>query len=145
MAIYRYRYAVFEGYSYITSFIWSLLRSMCYQVHIIFRSICWVFKIAAFMGQMPYVLVHGVRMFFSSYHWNVVLSSIFHAVCSGFQIPLSPRSDNFHIRSQCFDGEFKTNLVITFTSRTVSNSISAFFFSNIYEDFTNQRSSEGCT
>ena len=136
MAIYCYRYAIFEGYSYITSFIWSLFRSMCYQVHIIFRSICWTFKIAAFMGQMPYVLVHGIRMGFRSYNWNIMFSSIFHAVCSGFQIPFSPRSDDFHIRSQCFDSKFETNLVITFTSRTVSDSISAFFFSNIYKDFT---------
>ena len=70
-------------------------------------------------------------MFFSSYHWNVVLSSIFHAVSSRFQIPLSPRSDDFHIWSQRFDGKFETNLVITFTSRTVSDRISTFFFSNI--------------
>ena len=136
MAIYCYRYTIFEGYSYITSFIWSLFRSMCYQVHIIFRSVCWIFKIAAFMRQMPYVLVHRIWMGFCSYNWNIVFSSIFHAVCSGFQIPFSPRSNDFHIRSQRFNSKFETNLVITFTSRTVSNCISTFFFSNIYEDFT---------
>ena len=78
----------------------------------------------------------GIWMGLCSHNWNVVFSCVFHAVCSGFQIPFSPRRDDFHIRSQCFDSKFETNLVITFTSRTVSDSISAFFFSDIYKDFT---------
>ena len=53
-------------------------------------------------------------------------------IFTGTDAPFAPGSNNCQLRSQCFYRKFKANLVITFARSTMSNSISTFFFSDLY-------------
>ena len=108
------------------------------------------------MGQMPHVPVHGVWIFLCSLFFISLLFIILvdrHTMCfcishfifTGLHIPDTPWSDDLHVRSQSFDGEFETNLVIAFAGRTVADGISAIFLCHVDEAFADQWTSEGGT
>ena len=56
--------------------------------------------------------------------------SIVDFLVTAAQFPLTPRSNDCQLRSQSLYRQFETNLVVAFTGSTVSNSVSAFFFSD---------------
>ncbi len=58
-------------------------------------------------------------------------SSIVNFLVTAAQLPLTPRSNNSQLRSQSLYRQLETNLVIAFAGRTMSDSVSAFFFSNL--------------
>ena len=115
-----------------------------------------IFQIIAFMGEMPHVPVHGVWIFLCSLFFIGLLFIILvdrhamgfcvsHFIFTGLHIPDTPWSDDLHVRSQRFDGEFETNLVIAFAGRAVADGISAIFLCHVDEAFADQRTCKGGT
>ena len=126
-------------------FIRSLFRNIGYDEQLILRCIPGIFQIGAFMGQMPHVAVHGVVMVMGYRNGNVVSSSVVDFLVTRTQLPFTPRSNNSQIRVQSFYRQLETNLVITLAGSTVSDSVSAFSFSDFNKFFSDQRTSEGST
>ena len=99
-----------------------------------------IFKVAAFVADVPDIFVSGVDLFNCLSDWNVVISSVLDKVFSGMKIPDSPRSDNLDSRSECVDGSFETYLVITLTCTAVADVECLFFFSDFYKFLGHKRS-----
>lgn len=93
------------------------------------------------MAQMPDIPVHavGIGIFFRFIvDGDVVCFSISQFIFTRFEVPHPPRSDQRHFRSQGFNRQFKTDLVIALAGSAVSNGFSPFFFSDFYEFFRNE-------
>ena len=88
---------------------------------------------------MPDIAVTAVAVIFLERKLDVVFCTVFQLIFPGFDIPDSPRSNDLHIRSEGFDTELETNLIVSFTGSTVADRNSAFFFCNINEDLCDQR------
>ena len=56
-----------------------------------------------------------------------------------------PWSDDLNVRSQSFDTELKTDLVISFTCSAVADGGSIFFTCDFYKSFCDYRTGHGCT
>ena len=106
------------------------------------------------MGQVPHIPVHGVRVFLGSFFFfgllfivlvdrHAMFFSVLHFIFSGLHVPDSPGSDDLHMRSECFDGQFETNLVIALAGSAVADSVSAVFLGHVDEAFADERTSEG--
>ena len=126
----------------------SLFRCLRDHVDHVFRCIGRIFQVIPFMAQMPNVPVHAVRIgiFFGLIVDGHVMSfSVFQFVFTGFEVPHPPRSDESHFRSQGFDRQFKTDLVVALARSAMSDGIGAFFFSDFDEFLRNKGPSEGRT
>ena len=57
---------------------------------------------------------------------------------TGIHLPLviTPRSNDFDIRSKCFDTKLETDLVISFSCSTVADCNSVFFSGDLYQFLT---------
>lgn len=98
------------------------------------------------MAQMPDVPVHAVRIgvfFRLIVDGDVVGFGVFQFVFTGFEVPHPPGSDEGHFRSQGFDSQFKTDLVIAFARSAVSDGVSAFFLGDFDEFLRNKGTSKG--
>ena len=70
---------------------------------------------------------------------------ILNLLSTGQKIPLTPRSNNSHIRSQSLNSQLETNLIVALAGSTVSNSVSAFLLSYINQMLSNQWTCKGGT
>ena len=78
---------------------------------------------------------------------DTMVSQVLDFIFAGLHFPCvqSPGSDDFHFRSKCFDCQFETNLVITFTCCTVADRCCAFCFRDFNHSLSNDGTSHGCT
>ena len=106
---------------------------------VVVRSQGRILELKTFMADVPDIAVTAVAVIFLERKLDVVFCTVFQLIFTGFDIPDSPRSDDLHIRSEGFDTELETNLVVSFTGSTVTDRNSAFFFCNINEDLCDQR------
>ncbi len=60
----------------------------------------------------------------------------------GFDIPDAPGRDDFQMRIQRFDGQFKPHLIVSFSGGTVADGNSAFLFGNFHQPLCNHRTGE---
>ena len=84
------------------------------------------------MGKMPDVAVHGVRLVLRR-DGDAVLLGILDLSRTGVEIPLTPRSDQRDVRSQCLDRQLEADLVIALARSAVSDSVCALLLGNLDE------------
>ena len=109
---------------------------------IVVRLICRILKLQAFMADVPQVSVTAVAVAVVKRKVDTMFLAVLNLVITGLHGPYishSPRSDDLQVRSQSFDCQLKTDLVITFTGSTVADCNSIFFTCNLYQTFCNCR------
>ena len=96
---------------------------------------------------MPQVAVTAVTGICGEWKINSMCLAVFNFGFTGIHCPFitSPSCNNFQIRGKCFDTEFETNLVISFSGSTMADSSSAFFSCNFNKTFCNNRTSHRST
>ena len=106
-----------------------------------------IFQFQSFMADVPQVTVTAVTGICSKRKVNAVCAAVFNLGFTGIHVPfvVSPRSDDLDIRSESFDTEFETDLVISLSGCTVADSDSAFFAGNFHKTFGDNRTSHGST
>ena len=77
------------------------------------------------MAEVPHILILGVVGLTVYLKRNVVRLSVIDLLLAGFNIPLTPRSDDGHIGSESLYSKLKTNLIVTLTRTAVADSVSA--------------------
>ena len=146
-AIYRSRNSFFKGHSHVLSLIRCFFRSNAKNQHmIVVRLICRILKLQAFMADVPQVAVTAVAVAVVKRKVDTMFLAVLNLVITGLHGPYishSPRSDDLQVRSQSFDRQLKTDLVITFTGSTVTDSGSTFFSCNLNQLLSNNRTSHG--
>ena len=75
----------------------------------------WVFQFAAFVTDVPDILVTAVYFFCSLADRNVVSLGVFDQIFPGAEIPESPWRDDLDRRIEGLDGGLETNLVVYVT------------------------------
>ena len=85
---------------------------------------------ACFEGDVEKVAVHGVRLLVGSLDLDAVLFTVgdhFGAAGEfGTERIITPRGDHFNVRGEGVESEFKANLVVAFTSGSVSDGVGTF-------------------
>ncbi len=76
---------------------------------------------------MPQVLVLGVVGLTVDLQGDVVCLGVVDLLVTALDVPLTPRSDDGHVRSQCLYGQLETNLVVALAGAAVADGIGAFF------------------
>ena len=75
-----------------------------------------------------------------------MLLTVFNLIFTGLECPNichSPRSDDLQVRCQCFDGQLKTDLVISLSGSAVADSGSPFFSRDLNKFFCDHGTSHG--
>ena len=144
-----FRNTGFKRHGYIFRLIRSIFRGNTenQQIFVVWL-ICRIFQFQTFMADVPQVTVTAVAVFCIEWQIDAVLFYEFQLVFTGLHSPYishTPWSDNFQIRSQCFDTQFKTDLVISFTGSTVADRGSTFFSGDFHQTFGDSRTSHGST
>ena len=101
---------------------------------IIVRLVGRIFQLKTFMADVPDVTVTAVRRICRERKVDAMSLAVFNLRFTGIHFPLviSPGSDDLDIRSQSFDTQLETDLVITLTCSTMTDCHSAFFSGNLY-------------
>ena len=80
-------------------------------------------QIQTLVAQMPQVLVLGVVGLTVDLQGDVVRLGVVDLLVTALDVPLTPRSDNGHIRAQCLEGQLKTHLIVALTGAAVADGI----------------------
>ena len=145
LAVDSNRIALFEGDRHVISLVRSLFISCGVLEEFVLVFLFREFQDATFVREVPEVAVFGVDLLLAdAVERNLVCSGVVDSVFAAMEVPLRilPRSDDFELRVECCVGEFETDLVVTLTGSTVSNSVSAFLFGDLYLVLGDERASE---
>ena len=94
-----------------------------------------VFKVQAFVRQVPHVFIFGIVGLAVDFQRNVMRFGIFDFLFTGFDIPLPPGGDDFHFRRKRFERQLETHLVVALAGAAVANRVGALFFSDFRQAF----------
>ena len=100
------------------------------------------------MADVPEVTVTAVAVAVIEGKMDAVSLAVCDLVVTGFHFPdigHTPGSDDLQIRSQSFDTQLKTDLVVSFTGSAVADSGSALFAGNLYQFLCDSRAGHGST
>ena len=92
---------------------------------------------------MQQVAIRAIRLLFADRNRNFPLVGIRNEIRPALHIPLPPRSHHLDTRLKRIVGEFKANLVIAFSGRTMGNGIRAFLPRNFDLALRDQRPGDG--
>ena len=117
------------------------------QEMFVVRFVCGVFQFQTFVAQVPDVAVTAVRVVVACFERNAMCFQVSHFVFTTLHAPCiqTPGSDDFQFRCQCFDGQFKTYLVIAFACCAVADCCCAFFFGDFNQFLSDDGTSHGST
>ena len=79
------------------------------------------------MREMPQVFIFRVVGLTIDLERDVVRLGVLDLLLTGFDIPFSPRRDDRHIRSEMFDRQLKTHLIVALAGASVADRVRAFF------------------
>ena len=120
-----------------------IFGSNCEDIHLL-RGFCpRVFQHIPFKGDMEQVAVGTPGEFFAGWNWNPMLFSIIFKGGTAVHVPFTPWGNNFDGWVKVVVGNFKPNLVIPFSCRSVGNCIGPFFGGNFHLCFRNQWPGDG--
>ena len=136
-------------HSYILSFIRGFLgRNAEYKEIVIVRLICRILQLKTFVADVPQVAVAAVAVLRIKGKINAVLLAVLDLILAGLHGPdicHTPRSDNLQIRSESFDTQFKTDLVISLSCGAVADRCGAFLAGDLYQPLRDDRTGHGCS
>ena len=89
------------------------------------------FQIEALVAQVPQVLVLGVVGLAVDLQGDVVSLGVVDLLVTALDIPLTPRSNDGHIRAQGLEGQLKTHLIVALTGAAVADGICTFLDGDI--------------
>ena len=82
-----------------------------------------VLQIQTLVAQMPQVLVLGVVGLTVDLQGDVVRLGVVDLLVTALDVPLTPRSDDGHIRAQGLEGQLKTHLIVALAGAAVADGI----------------------
>ena len=129
------------------SFIRGFFRRYGPAPHFIFSFRPGIFQVAALVGDMQQVGVHGERRFLAALHLyrNTVLFTVVHQLVTGVEVPLTPGGNYLDTRLKGIGPQLEAHLVITLTGGTVGDGISTGFVGNLDQALGNQWTRDGGT
>ena len=104
-----------------------------------------IFKLQSLMADVPQVTVAAVAGICGEGKVNAMSFAVFDFGLTGIQRPfvISPGGDDFDIRSQGLDAEFKTDLVVPLAGSAVADGSSAFLPGDFHQLLGDQRPCHG--
>ncbi len=120
----------FEIDVYICNFVWSIFWLAAENVDVLKVLVPRVLEVAAFVADVPDILVSGVNFLYCLMNRNVMSLCILDQILSGLEVPASPRSDDLDSRVESLDCSLETNLVVALACAAVADDISAFLLSD---------------
>ena len=88
---------------------------------------------------MPQVLVLGVVGLAVDLQGDVVGLGVVDLLVTALDVPLTPRSDDGHIRAQCLEGQLKTHLIVALTGAAVADRIRTLGTGNLHDALCQNR------
>src|SRR5207253_2627970 len=99
-----------------------------------------------FVADVPDVPILTINFFLGRSDRNILLLSVINGVFSRLDTPFPPGGNDFQVWSQCFVGQFKSNLIIAFAGAAMGYCIRSFpqgnFYLSLGQDGTSHRSPE---
>ena len=92
------------------------------------------------MAQMPEVLILRVVGLTVNLQRNIVCFRLSDFLFTGLDIPLTPRSDDRHLRCEVLYGQLETNLIVSLTGASVTDGIGLFLLRYLYQSLRVARS-----
>ena len=124
-----------------------MLRRDGHDEHVvIIRSERRIFKLKTFMADVPEVAVTAVALGMIERKVNAVCLAVFDFIFPRLECPEvchTPGSDDFDIRSESLDAQFKTDLIITLAGSTVADRYSALLAGDFDEFLYDSRAGHG--
>ena len=136
-SVQTYRNSFFKIDYYVLTFIRGFFRNRCIFKHVlVVRLIFCFFKLKTFVRKMPYIFIAGIRLVFLHRNFQSAVFKEFNFCLAAVHIPfvIAPSGNNLNIRSKSLDCKLKTNLVVSFSSRTVTN-CNRFFLTRIFNKY----------
>ena len=88
------------------------------------------------MRKMPEILVFGVVGLAVDLQRHIMCLGIVDLLFAGFDVPLTPGSNDRHIRSKVADSQLKADLVVAFTGTAMNNSVRPLLLRNLNQSFS---------
>src|SRR5580698_520288 len=146
LSTHRNWYAFFEPNFNLLFFVRSLLRRLRQLPCARERRVARVFQLSAFVADVPEIAIATVDLFAAGSYRDATLLGVVEAIFARFEIPFAPWCDNFQLGSKRLISHLKANLIVAFTSATMTDSRSALpqrdFNLMLCDHGTGERSSE---
>ena len=92
------------------------------------------------MPQILILRVVGLAVYFQR---NVVRFRVFDFFLTGFDVPLTPRSDDRHIGRKSLDRKLETNLIVSFAGAAMGNGVRLFLLRDFHNLLCDNRPRKG--
>src|SRR5262245_662678 len=112
-------------------------------VHRLFRFVRRVFEDSAFVREVPDVAVMAVDFFAAGRDRNPALVGVIDSVLARYDVPFAPGRDHRHFGREGFEGQFKTDLIVSFARASVGQRVAAGKLRDLDLAFGDDRTGEG--
>ena len=138
--------ALLIGQGHVGGLVRRRFRADAPAPHVFLRFPPRIFQVAALVGDVQQVGVHGVRGFLllaGEVHRDLVVLAELHQLLAGVQVPLAPGRDHLDARGQRVGAQLEAHLIVALAGGAVGDGVGAGLGGDLHQALGDQRPGDG--